>query len=515
MSTTATITSKLGVPYHPILLAVFFTLHFYSNNFRLGGLDTSALVFAISILVAIAALVAFRFAFGDGHKGGIAGSALVMIFFSYSHIHTEASKAAQVDITNWLFVMPFVATIVALAAVLRYTQRPLSGVTRIANWTAVVLVVIVLANTMLAVATTELLVAPPSLSVAMAMAEASGSEHRRPSAPENAGVTHPDIYYIIPDRYASTRAIHSAMRFDNSVFEDQLRGRGFVLPDVQANYDSTHFSIPSTMHMQHIHDESMDHSTVVPKSIIYDNEVVRVFKSNGYSIVNVHSNIELTNDLRLADANLCVPNAYDSHLLRYYLQSTILKPLSRHVDVLQRGVIECALDAIPKASDLAEEPAFVFAHMLIPHEPYVFDRHGKIPQGTENPYVGQLQYLNKRLTEVVDQILERDEESVIIIQADHGLSGTRVHDAGGGINNTAVNNLLGVISAYRFYDGADDVVYDGMTSVNTFRVIFDRYLGTGYGLEEDVQFITNTEYGDGGSKNVSFLDVTDRRFGSG
>ena len=84
-------------------------------------------------------------------------------------------------------------------------------------------------------------------------------------------------------------------------------------------------------------------------------------------------------------------------------------------------------------------PIFMFAHIIAPHQPFVFDEHGRpvkpkrphalglSPEARANraeyhePYLKQLRFVNAKLKETVEAILSNSREApIIIIQADHG-----------------------------------------------------------------------------------------------
>ena len=75
-----------------------------------------------------------------------------------------------------------------------------------------------------------------------------------------------------------------------------------------------------------------------------------------------------------------------------------------------------------------KEPTYIFAHMLIPHHPYVFDREGNYQtlnqanlKSEMDNYIDQLITTNIMLITLIDKLLSRSEvPPVIIIQADEG-----------------------------------------------------------------------------------------------
>lgn len=105
-------------------------------------------------------------------------------------------------------------------------------------------------------------------------------------------------------------------------------------------------------------------------------------------------------------------------------------------------------------------------------------------------YADHITYLNSRLIEIIDTILEQSNpEPIIIIQSDHGAS----------IDYESLNidkaNRLGILNAYYLPPTPNgnpaDQMYSTITPVNTFRVIFDQYFNGRYGLLEDRSIVGN------------------------
>ncbi len=73
-------------------------------------------------------------------------------------------------------------------------------------------------------------------------------------------------------------------------------------------------------------------------------------------------------------------------------------------------------------------PIFLFAHILLPHEPYVFDADGRClslaemdARDPKTGYVGQVLYANTLLKDVLSSLLDRQgKKPIIILQADEG-----------------------------------------------------------------------------------------------
>ena len=100
-------------------------------------------------------------------------------------------------------------------------------------------------------------------------------------------------------------------------------------------------------------------------------------------------------------------------------------------------------------------------------------------------YRDQVYYLNGKVEDAVNRILAESERTpIIILQGDHG-PGLRM---GGSLADTDVPERYGIFNAYLLPDGGDERLYDSISPVNSFRIIFNHYFGTNYPLLEDDAF---------------------------
>ena len=169
----------------------------------------------------------------------------------------------------------------------------------------------------------------------------------------------------------------------------------------------------------------------------------------------------------------------------------------------RRDRIFCQFDDITEIKHEAEKPVFVFMHVMAPHDPYVFGPNGEEvdykytfgPTGTayldpdeeKIAYVNQLTYLTKILEETIKNLLENsDSPPVISIQSD---TGPNIGFTGATKELQQANRML-IFNAYYFPNEKYDLLYDDITPVNSFRVVFDSQFQTNYGMVEDKSFFS-------------------------
>ena len=312
-------------------------------------------------------------------------------------------------------------------------------------------------------------------------------DHARPSAT-------PDIYYIILDEYAHMDTMKEFFDYDNSDFVNNLVDKGFFVADKSRTVSgSTERSIASSLNMEYISDGESD-ETVYRK--IANSKVVNFLKSSGYKYVYFESPYE--NGKYKMDADLYY-NFYQegsgpkvSEFQRILWNTTMLRPFYNYAtrnqleSCYRYGLIETLeqLKEMPKV----EGPKFVFAHINCPHGPFVFGPNGEFvsPSGWDDWedsqfYLGQYVFITREVEKVVDVLLKRSQTPpIIIIQSDHGLRRLPGRDVeyGG-------DEWRKIFNAYYLPGTGAEGLYDSISPVNSFRLVFNQYFGTSYQMLGD------------------------------
>lgn len=329
----------------------------------------------------------------------------------------------------------------------------------------------------------------------------------------------PDIYYIILDGYGRDDVLHNFYGYDNTEFIEFLSSRGFYLArESHSNYAWTALSLASSLNMEYLgyveEGESLSTTDAILSQKINDSQVLRTVHARGYAFVQFSSGMMPTDD------NPCADIKY-----RYGFLNEFETFLGKTTFVLDRVIateiwrkrVLFNFDELGKLQKL-KTPKFVFAHFIIPHPPNLFDRNGQPLSLTDllaNPggagnwdskdrYIDQVIFVNKKVEALVDQILAQSTNPpIIILQADHGPASS---GAEGGWDHASqmlshgkwdlatsrlILERMSILNAY-YLPGSDanSHPYQTISPVNTFRFIFDRYLGTNLGLLEDKSYFS-------------------------
>ncbi len=316
----------------------------------------------------------------------------------------------------------------------------------------------------------------------------------------------PDVYYIILDRYAGSTALNDVYDFDNEPFLTALEDRGFrVARNAHANYIKTPLSLGSSLNIDYLDTDALKAEASSGEDrepihrVLRDHLVVpTALKELGYQYVHVSNWWPPT--LENVDADRIFRYEGQDEFSTVLAQTTLLRafnePEAAPTDPYDWSVLikhtRYELDRLDEIPSMPG-PKFVFAHLLLPHDPYLFNPDGSATtreqvasQGQVVSYRNQLRFANDRMLEIVDRIVDSSSNAVIMIQADEGPFPARYRAAREwgfewrDATDAELEEKFGILFAMRV-PGADvDAAgfHDSITPVNTFRVIFNARFGT-------------------------------------
>jgi hypothetical protein len=313
------------------------------------------------------------------------------------------------------------------------------------------------------------------------------------------GFERPDIYFIILDGYGRSDVLSELYGHDNSPFLDALRQQGFFVADQSfSNYAITPLSLAATLNMRYLDEmtELMGHGDTRPalKHLIQEPEIVRRLHDLGYRYVHFDTMYWGTEDAPLADIRFSHEGFLQSEFAVVFLKTT---PLRYALD-LAPAWHKVHLDTLEHLRDIPqlEGPTFTFAHLLLPHPPYVFDSTGRVLRheaeligGWDKPaaYIEQLKFLNAQLEELVPVLLaESERPPIIILQGDHGPAKT-LFEPGGDVP-TIYWERMGILNAQFVPPDLRSALYPSISPVNTFRVLMNGLFGDELPLLPDESF---------------------------
>ncbi|MGH3666374.1 MAG: sulfatase-like hydrolase/transferase, partial [Egibacteraceae bacterium] len=296
----------------------------------------------------------------------------------------------------------------------------------------------------------------------------------------------------------------------------------------------TGHSLASTLNLRYLTDLTETYGPDNPSFLpVYDllqrHQVGRLLKDRGYTYVHIGAWWDPTQTNHQADVNLGYERRSDFELAFWHttmLSEATADRREKSADQRRRVTYRGAKAQFRQVRSAVDRPGptFTFAHILLPHQPFVFDRRGRYVslkrdgrRGHERGYIEQLEYTNDQIRLLLDDLLDvpADQQPIVVLQADEGphplsfLQFTRQAPEDryrwDRITTAELREKFRILSAYYLPGTGDPGPYPSISPVNTWRLIFDRYFGADLPLLEDRSWIHRTH-----DHPYDFSDVTDR-----
>lgn len=487
--------------FHPLLFAAYPVLALFGSNIEEISFDTALRALIASVLIGAILYYASVLLIKDRGKAALVTSLMIILFFAYGHFY-NLLKANQ----DWgtflgrhrVLLLIWLVLIVAGIYVILKKITATESINRYLNVIATALLIIPLVQTI-------------SFELRSYSSESNTNDEYTDSFVSSRQPTdrYPDIYLIILDAYARDDTLLEEFEFDNSQFLQELEKSGFYIGYCsRSNYAQTSLSLSSNLNMNYLEELGENYrqgntSRAGIKELIQDSRVRRILESIGYRTVAFETGFNITQwenaDIYLSpqEGGLIEErlfsgiNEFELLVLRNSLTRIVIDSAAYLPEILQPDLNspkrihqERILYVLGKLKTLPQMdgPKFVFAHMVIPHGPFVFEPDGDFVDYDKPYYQGykdQVSFINRKITPILQEIIQQsDPEPVIILQADHGA-----------VKSTP-DKRVNILNAYYLPGEGNDQLYDSLSPVNNFRLIFNKYFEGDFEILEDASLFS-------------------------
>lgn len=475
---------------HPFIFSLYPALFYYDQNKHEVWFSKAFISLAGSFLIAVFFVLFFNLLMKEKHKVGVLSTLSLILFFSHQ-VFTQTIE--KIFLGQWILkydpnlYLLYFFVLAGVFFLLKKTTRDFAITTYFLNVFTFILFLFPIINL---------------INFNLNISQINDSlrfKKTRIDMPISNDKKKPDIYYIILDAYAREDILKDFYGFDNGDFIQFLRENGFYIGNKsRSNYPSTVPSLSSTFNMDYVFTNSekmeAEKSTLWPLyEDLENNLVVKLLKTQGYKYIHFTSDARVTDSNKNADLVMTppywLPSFFTTFTARTFL-NTLNLDLLNPIKIRQKTI----LYAFDKLKDIPREsgPTFTFAHIMVPHWPLVFDRNGNMPKGSNakglGGYLEFLRFANKKVKNLIQDIISQSEtQPIIILQSDHGSEqfGTCIEPS-----ELMLKEKMAILNAYLVPDEIREGLYESITPVNTFKVIFNRYFGTKLKLLKDKTFFT-------------------------
>lgn len=484
-------------PIHPFIFGVYPILALMSSNITQIPFSSGLRAIVFSILIVGLTFWVFKLVLQDTHRAAMSVLLVSVLLLSYGHVYNTLKpvEISQINIGRHRYLGPVLILLLFLGmwGIIRL-RIGLENLTGILNLVSACIVVWPFFQILNFYARNS-----------QARTDVENTNFHNLSSFVGDIESLPDIYFIMLDGYSRDDLLMTEYGFDNTPFIENMEKLGFFNARCsQSNYSTTDFSLSSVLNMDYFetYRDQIGEDGFGFGKVIKNSQVQEILEDFGYRTVAFETGFYWT-QLDGADIYLSPQEGGFTRFSKLgglnkfevlYLQTTALKILTDAIEVISTANIRSLeyprhihrervlfifdqLETMPSVPG----PKYVFAHIVSPHEPYIFDSSGSLPPDPGDgekkaAYIEQTIYLNTRLEQLVKVLInDSDNPPIIILQSDH--SGVRDEDRPE--LRVQILNLL-------YLPGVDDqILFETITPVNTFRLIFDHYFDMNFPLLED------------------------------
>ncbi len=493
-------------PIYPILFGLYPVLALLAYN-----LDQIKPVVAWRSLIAISLvnlffLLILRVIFRNWYTAAASDALLLILFFSYGHLYEYLDDANAVlsQIARHRFLVPLFLILLTIGLLwLRKNVQKATSATLLLNLAAITAIAIPL----LRIASFEVRIQK----VYSAYQDQIGSA--QPGTLDHTIDTLPDIYYIILDGYSRDDILLDSYGYDNTPFMNTLVDMGFYIASCShSNYAQTELSMASAFNMDYLENlgdsfigSSDDRSELWP--LLDHGRVRQILDDIGYKVIAFETGFYW---IQWEDADVYLApmksketgeslfgrglNSFEEMLIqttmgRVLIDNDLIRlireliPDIESYDLTVRNRTLFVLDQLrfDKVPAILG-PKFVYAHIISPHDPFVFGPDGEAAQSDDKfTYVDQVKFINRQIEQILNEIITNSQISpIIILQGDHGYDS---HPSG----------RMAILNAIYFPGDSIQNLYPTLTPVNTFRLLFNEFLGGEFEILEDLSYYSTYE----------------------
>jgi hypothetical protein len=312
----------------------------------------------------------------------------------------------------------------------------------------------------------------------------------------------PNFYFVLFDGYPGFKTLHHLFNFDNSQHKRDLEARGFYVKDsMRSNYNYTLAAMTSLFNLSYVNRKNSmpinDFSfmyraqNTIDKSAVAQHLISQDYQIHNLSLFSFAGNKGAADYINyFSPLELVERNFFHNFFLRELAQNNQYKELplinyyAKSFDRFYFQNEKILNDCIEQAGKNAN--SFTYAHLLLPHEPYLTDSLGNLLSkrldnslSEKEGFVQYTQYANKVMLRLADEITKRDSSAHILFLSDHGYRDNSEEN-----KLYSFDNFMALKTPSKNYEGIEKL----KSNINIFPYLFNTFCGQSINYAADSTF---------------------------
>lgn len=460
--------------FHPFLFSLFPILFIYQFNINEVSVSDIFIPLILSIIPPFLIWIGFKL-FLDSKKSALITSTIILSFIIYSNLHSyllnQQNQFLQFFGKHSILGMIFLLISIVIIIII-IKKNSISNLNPPLNVMSITIVGIILVSI-------------------FAYQLSNPIDYGVIESIQNEKIIFPtqfksDIYFLIFDEFAGINTLKLDFNHDITIFEKELKKLNFQIPKHSySNYPNTELSLPSFLNLKYLdfltNELGVDSKDFrIPQKMTSENIAFKILKNNGYDITTFYAGMGHEQDVRLIDEKLCNSDIFNPDLKKNFVLTYL--PITFFNEQLlennQRQKLECFFNTIESNYFENSRSDFIYAHLRLPHEPFIYDENGSPTNNLkdDSAYLSQLKFTQNKMLEIIKNIQDKSPDSVIIIMSDHGYRNQINWEKPEEIDFIrGFNNIT-----YLYFPNTDYLIPNEITAVNIFRILFNVYFDSNF-----------------------------------
>ena len=293
----------------------------------------------------------------------------------------------------------------------------------------------------------------------------------------------PNIYLLLFDEYANFPQMEEYYGYDNAPLREFLDQYNFNVSYPSQNESvNTVTIITNLVNLDYIVEDET--TTDAEKEVLRKNGALySLLKEYGYDIQTIETGDFLSDNSIGASSQKNQAGTVNGETLAYLaINKSVFYPFyTLSVADTVKDVVNLANYIASDEFVISDGNTFTMIYFLFPPQPFVVDEDGNpisvshsVDWEDNQYYLGQYKYATKLMLPMVENIIEKDPNAVILLQSDHGARAAGADSKPSGkFTFEAMKNPLNAV-----YFAGEELNIEGLSSVNTLRTILNKTLGT-------------------------------------
>lgn len=391
-------------------LAIYPVIYMYCQNVEEVGFSDIGLLLTEYILISIAILTGITLVTKSVNISTLISAVCVVYIYNFA-IFQKGINIIFPSLKYWHIVpIGFVIILHIAYAINKIKQEIITDIIRIMSWVILGLLLI------------NIVPAVPSI-----VNRINSETQNKISDNTNSQNKDSNFYWIILDECANFKTMEQYYNYTDTEIREKLAGLGFFISDDSRNEcGNTDVVLTNCFNLEYVANSQMDSTQL--RALRENAKLITTFNENGYTVKGIGDTDWLGIESVSGGTGDSGKTIEGFAIKDIVLQNSIIGPVIQFDGTESAKIILNTLEYLQNEKNISPNSSELnITYICSPHQPFLFDINGSAVSAAnynnwadEKYYLEQYIYIMREITKCVENIIENDPDSIIVLESDHG-----------------------------------------------------------------------------------------------